>query len=58
MAYLNVGVLDEFQHVKSVGNGVLPLLGRHDPSPKLLCLIVLALLGLMPIMALAAHNIV
>jgi hypothetical protein len=58
MTYLNVSVLDKLQHVKRVGDGVLPLLRRHDPAPQLLRLVVLALLGLVPVVALTAHYVV
>jgi hypothetical protein len=56
--YLDIGVLDKLEHVEGVGDGVLPPLGGHDPSPQFLGLVVLVLLCLVPVVALAAHDVI
>jgi len=56
--YLDISVLDKLEHVEGVGDGMLPPFRRHDPAPQLLGLVVLVLLRLMPVVALATHNIV
>jgi len=56
--YLDISVLDKLEHVEGVGDGMLPPFRRHDPAPQLLSLVVLVFLCLMPVVALAAHNVV
>ena len=57
-SYLDDGVFDEFQHVTSILDCVFPLLFRHDARPELCGLCVVALLAFVPIVALAAHDVV
>jgi len=56
--YLDISVFDKLEHVEGVGDGMLPPFRRHDPAPQLLGLVVLILLRLMPVVALAAHDII
>src|SRR5690242_9086844 len=57
-SYLNDRSGDKFQHVAGILYGVSPLLLSHDTRPKLSRLRVVVLLALVPVVALAAHDIV
>lgn len=57
-AYLDNWSRNELQHVPRVLDSVLPLLLSHDTRPKLCSLCVVVLLALVPVVALAADDVV